>query len=52
MQRIDILSKLITSKRKKEKKESHLIIVADFNKQVYKEKYDLKGGDFSLYRQA
>ncbi|WP_374446133.1 hypothetical protein [Epilithonimonas sp.] len=39
-------------KRKKEKKESQFIIVADFKKQVYKEKYDLKGGDFSLYRQA
>ena len=38
--------------KEKRKKESHSIIVADFNKQVYKEKYDLKGGDFSLYRQA
>ncbi|WP_123980674.1 hypothetical protein [Chryseobacterium sp. G0201] len=37
-------------KEKRKKKESHFIIVADFNKHVYKEKYDLKGGDFSLYR--
>lgn len=37
-------------KRKKEKKESRFIIVADFKKQVYQEKYYLKGGDFCLYR--
>ncbi len=47
MERVSFLSKLIISKRKKEKKESHFIIVTDFNKQVYQEKYDLKGGDFS-----